>query len=93
MSMNRRGFLGAILATGMAPAFVKAGVLMPIKTIWTPPPIQLEFSNECWNGNEMWNFGRDVTDWVNQEVKRLDRTGGWIVIPPDGFIDFSRLRA
>lgn len=34
---TRRGFLGAILAAGMAPAVVKAGVLMPIKReVWTP---------------------------------------------------------
>ena len=35
----RRGFLGAILAAGVAPAFVRAGVLMPVKEIWVPPPI------------------------------------------------------
>ena len=33
----RRGFLGAILAAGIAPAFVRAGVLMPVKEIWVPP--------------------------------------------------------
>lgn len=31
--MERRGFLGAILAAGMAPAFVGAKVLMPVKSV------------------------------------------------------------
>jgi hypothetical protein len=35
--VGRRGFLGAILAAGVAPAFVSAKVLMPVRTIWTPP--------------------------------------------------------
>lgn len=35
--MNRRGFLGAILAAGLAPAYVKASSLMPVVSrIWTP---------------------------------------------------------
>ncbi len=36
--MNRRGFLGAMLAAGAAPAIVKASSLMPIWTpkLWTP---------------------------------------------------------
>lgn len=37
VSHNRRGFLRAVLAAGMAPAVVKAGILMPVvKPIWTP---------------------------------------------------------
>jgi hypothetical protein len=31
LSMNRRGFLGAMLAACAAPAIVRAGVLMPVK--------------------------------------------------------------
>lgn len=34
--MNRRGFLGAILATATAPAIVSSGVLMPVRKLWTP---------------------------------------------------------
>lgn len=34
--MQRRSFLGGILSTGMAPAFVKAGILMPVKKIIIP---------------------------------------------------------
>jgi hypothetical protein len=35
--MNRRGFLAGILAACAAPAIAKAGVLMPVRKIWTPP--------------------------------------------------------
>jgi hypothetical protein len=35
--MNRRGFLGGIFAAGIAPAFVGASVLMPVKKIIAPP--------------------------------------------------------
>ena len=35
--MNRRGFLQAILAAGVAPwVITKAGVLMPVRQIWQP---------------------------------------------------------
>lgn len=34
--MERRGFLGAILAAGLAPAFVGAKVLMPVRAIHLP---------------------------------------------------------
>ena len=37
--MQRRRFLGSILAAGMAQAIVRAGSLMPIAPrIWTPSP-------------------------------------------------------
>ena len=47
--MNRRGFLGSILALGAAPAIVSATNLMPI---WTPPafvPVPFPFGSirEC----------------------------------------------
>lgn len=38
MTTTRRGFLGAILAAGMAPAIVKAEILMPCRRIIVPPP-------------------------------------------------------
>lgn len=38
--MQRRSFLASILAAATAPAFVRGGVLMPIKQpIWVPPNI------------------------------------------------------
>jgi hypothetical protein len=36
---TRRGFLGAMLAAAAAPAFVKAGVLMPVRKIIVPPTL------------------------------------------------------
>jgi hypothetical protein len=36
---TRRSFLGSILAAGMAPAIVKAEILMPVRKIIVPPPI------------------------------------------------------
>jgi hypothetical protein len=39
--MNRRGFLHGILAAGMAPAIVKAEILMPVRKIIVPPNILL----------------------------------------------------
>lgn len=37
--MNRRSFLGSILAAGLAPAIVKAGILMPVRSLALPRPI------------------------------------------------------
>jgi hypothetical protein len=34
--MNRRSFLGAILAAGFAPAAIGSGVLMPARPLWRP---------------------------------------------------------
>jgi hypothetical protein len=36
--MNRRGFLGSILAAAAAPAIVRAGVLMPVRQSIVVPP-------------------------------------------------------
>lgn len=33
---TRRGFLGAMLAAGVAPAFVGSSVLMPLRRVWVP---------------------------------------------------------
>ena len=48
--MDRRGFLQSILAAGVAPAFVGASILMPVRKIWTPP-------EPIWNG---FAYGRYV---------------------------------
>ena len=47
--MQRRGFLGAILAAGMAPAYVGASVLMPVKQIIAPEICRPELV-VFWNG-------------------------------------------
>ena len=40
--MQRRGFLGALLAAGVAPTFVGSSVLMPVRKIITPEPLPLQ---------------------------------------------------
>ena len=35
--IERRGFLRAMLAAGMAPAIAKAGVLMPVRSLYVQP--------------------------------------------------------
>ena len=35
--IGRRGFIAGILGACAAPAIVRSGVLMPVRTIWTPP--------------------------------------------------------
>ncbi len=35
--MKRRGFLGAVLAAGVAPAFVGSKILMPVRALALPP--------------------------------------------------------
>lgn len=39
---NRRGFLAAILSSGMAPAAIGSGILMPTKKIFVPPLIVVQ---------------------------------------------------
>jgi hypothetical protein len=39
--MQRRGFLGAILAAGVAPAFVGSSVLMPVRKVLAAEPAQI----------------------------------------------------
>lgn len=34
--MNRRSFLASILSAGASPWIAKAGLLMPVRELWTP---------------------------------------------------------
>lgn len=66
---TRRGFLGAILAAGCAPAIVSAGSLMKIvvpRPVWPAPDwTTYEFSNEVWNGG-LRSLGEN---WSREYVK------------------------
>lgn len=76
--MNRRGLLGAVLAASVAPAFVKAGVLMPL---WVP---QLEWFDILVfvEGND---FPYGKLDSAGREGRMLaDREAG-VVIPSGGY--------
>lgn len=43
MSISRRGFLGAILATATAPAVVSPGILMPVRKLWVPGWVGVDY--------------------------------------------------
>lgn len=75
--MQRRGFLGAILAAGMAPAFVGAKVLMPVKQIIVPPEFEyVEVTGqeivEC--ANESWNISEIVAEAIRRRTPDLIRS-------------------
>ncbi len=65
--MDRRSFLrgmAGILATGLAPAVVGSGVLMPVRTIWKPgsfliPPLHVDPA-----------IG-EIIGWVEKESQRI----------------------
>lgn len=68
--MNRRGFLGAMLAACAAPAFVKAEILMPVRKIIVPEAL-------------FWLRGDGITD-DSAALHAMIR--GESVILPDGSI-------
>lgn len=74
--MNRRGFLGAILAAGVAPAVVQAANLMPMvrrpSGVITATSLdaehvivtleELENTKFLWPGIRKW-YGKEFTQW------------------------------
>ena len=60
--MNRRGFLGAMLAAAVAPAVVKSGVLMPVRPIWTPP---------VWMGMDLGSEPEFTNIWVAEYQEHM----------------------
>lgn len=56
---TRRGFLGAILAAGVAPAFAGSGVLMPVKKLWVPPVLGMDWAidDEMQSSMILWGDG------------------------------------
>ncbi len=40
--MYRRTFIHGILAAAVAPVFIKADILMPVKKVWRPPWMEME---------------------------------------------------
>jgi hypothetical protein len=79
--VNRRNFMGSILAAGMAPAVVGSGILMPLGKVWVPA----------------WHIGMPLTatellrynaDWM-EHLERATRTmlvygTGGVFVGPNG---------
>lgn len=42
--LTRRSLIGGILAAAVAPAFVRSGILMPVRSIYVPPLIGMHLS-------------------------------------------------
>ncbi len=62
--MNRRGFLAGILATGVAPAVVGSGILMPVRRVVTPELYVFEASREIYIGPVGFFF--DGVQWPSE---------------------------
>lgn len=60
--MQRRGFLGAILAAGMAPAAIGSGILMPVKKIALFDPADPFGQRGFIDFNGPWEKQRDFAD-------------------------------
>lgn len=77
--MNRRSFLGSILAAGVAPAFVGSSVLMPVRRIISEweyyTPSLFAFDPAAPNG-----------DWST--IFRYKRVGDLIVVESISQLDF-----
>ena len=75
--IQRRGFLGSILAAGMAPAFVGAKVLMPVRAIAMPA----------------WTYDELVNEAARKLAEKMDHdvTGAAFFDPRDNWYHFSTL--
>ncbi len=73
--MNRRSLLGAMLAACAAPAYVKAGILMPVRQIITPPD---------------WKMARWGVDWAKEldqaHLAICDSIKGDLTLVPRGIV-------
>jgi len=65
--MNRRGFLGACLAAGVAPWVVRSGVLMPVKAPVIQLPTVYEITAVSGSTSRGALNGLDMQQWINAE--------------------------
>ena len=85
--MNRRGFLGAMLAAAVAPAVVKSGVLMPVRPIWTPPVwMGMDFGVEDFTAQAYF----DGAQWQEHMLDALRYGVGAVRILPDARVERVR---
>ena len=71
--MNRRGFLQAILAAGVAPwVITKAGVLMPVRKVIVPPPV-------IWHSNQLSEAAAE--QWERALFQPIPTSGkSWLMV-------------
>ena len=91
--MNRRGFLGSILALGVAPAIVRVDSLMrivPRKTVvfaagYPMYPYQSEMAKLLWPGVKAWYYGVDYSNNKDYAVGILtaQKHDGTLVVVKD----------
>jgi hypothetical protein len=86
---TRRNFLtglAGILASGFAPAAVGSGVLMPVRKVWTPRWVGMDFGSDSWgmvhwveqraDGTLVFKervISRDEAMWSPQELAAMPR--------------------
>lgn len=58
--MNRRTFLAGILATGTAPWVARAGVLMPVQSVWMPSYISAFGFDYVWRDGELSDYANEA---------------------------------
>lgn len=83
--MDRRGFLGAILAAGVAPAFVGSSVLMPIRKLFIPrgPFVTID------DGEIVHTFMSDGTFLVTRPIVKMTYS---VSVGDDGYISTSGIQ-
>lgn len=82
--ITRRGFMAGILAASTAPALVRAGMLMPVKTIVTPKSF-LEMMTDEWN-----NWHMDVGDQLDHSMSAVTEGLYTAFIHPDYYAELVR---
>lgn len=85
--MNRRSFLGAILAAGIAPAYVKASSLMPVVSrIWVPwgaYPYSISANGGIYIGPTAKRLASRYALITADEMARLEKETTMMGFPPD----------
>lgn len=83
--MQRRSFLGAILAAGCAPAIARAGILMPVKRIATGEEVAAHYAalmeHAMEQTKEVWirHIGEDFSFFGAAQLKR---EGAFVLYDP-----------
>jgi len=88
--MNRRGFLGGIIAAAAAPVFIRSEVLMPVRQIIAPPQKIITGADEIFGSYLYTGTGQLQTiehslGWAPSFILIKSReTGNWRQYPLKG---------